>query len=261
MAPMENDSSSEPGPGRRAFAAAAAALLGTAIATVLLHGPPAHAAADGGRPATWNVQGSASRWAAVGKLSAARHVVALQEVSATPPAGVEREQKLGPNLSGWKWKVGTSTRHYTRYLYVLRHSSKNLGIVTDWAPAATGVVEVPGPYRPLLCVKDVANSTLFCSVHASANGGGDATKLVNTAAAYAAQNKLKSWAVLGDFNRGPAKLQQDPQFPAGAKVYAPNQATQRSGGILDYLVSDVSSTTWKAKVLVSKDSDHWPVQW
>ncbi|MFF4160905.1 endonuclease/exonuclease/phosphatase family protein [Streptomyces sp. NPDC001678] len=255
---MENHSSPERGSGRRVFTAAVAALAATAT---VLPGSPAHAAADSGKPATWNVQGSASRWAAVGKLAAGRHVVALQEVSATPPAGAEREQKLGPNLSGWKWKVGSSTRHYTRYLYILRHSSKNLGIVTDWAPATTGVVEVPGPYRALLCVKDVANSTLFCSVHASANGGGDAVKLVSTAAAYASQNKMKSWAVLGDFNRAPAKLRQDPKFPVGAKVYAPNQATQRSGGTLDYLVSDVSSTKWKAKVLVSKDSDHWPVQW
>lgn len=254
-----NDFAHARGLGRRTSAAAAAALLATATVAVLPG--TAHAAADGRKPVTWNVQGSAARWAAVGKLSATRHVVALQEVSATPPAGVEREQKLGPNLSGWKWKVGTSTRNYTRYLYILRLPSKNLAIVTDWAPAANGIVEVPGPYRPLLCVKDAINSALFCSVHASASGGGDAVKLVKNAADYAAQNKMKSWAVLGDFNRNPAKLRSDPKLPTGAKLYAPGQATQRSGGTLDYLVSNLTTTKWKAKVLVNKDSDHWPVQW
>ncbi|MEV5596535.1 endonuclease/exonuclease/phosphatase family protein [Streptomyces sp. NPDC052496] len=244
---------------RRTVATGTAAVLASAVLVALPE--PARAATEDRTLATWNVQGSAARWAAVGNLAVKRNVVALQEVSARPPANVGREQKLGPNLSGWKWNVGTNSRPHYRHLFILRHSSKNLGLVTDWAPASGSVVEIPGKYRPLLCVRDNGNAALLCSLHASAKGGGDAATLVKYAAAYAAQNKARSWAVLGDYNRAPAKLQQDPALPSAAHLYAPNRATQQSGGILDYLVSNVVTTKWKAKVLVNKGSDHWAVQW
>ncbi|MFH8346551.1 endonuclease/exonuclease/phosphatase family protein [Streptomyces sp. NPDC018045] len=246
-------------PSRRAVVTGTAAMLAAAALVALPE--PARAATEDRTLATWNVQGSAARWAAVGTLAENRNVVALQEVSARPPANVGREQKLGPNLSGYKWNVGSKSRPRYRHLFILKHTSKNLGLVTDWAPAPGSVVEIPGKYRPLLCVKDTGNAALLCSLHASAKGGGDAATLVKYAAAYASQNQARSWAVLGDYNRAPDKLKQDSALPSTARVYAPNRATQQSGGILDYLVSDVVTTKWKAKVLVNKGSDHWAVQW
>ncbi|KFE69672.1 Cytolethal distending toxin subunit B [Hyalangium minutum] len=190
------------------------------------------------------------RWSHVYTLSERHDVIAIQEApNEVPSAATPTQRNLG-NIVEYRWRE--SDRHPERFLYFLPQPSRNLAVVTRWQ--ATAAAEIQGPYRAMLAVVH-DNELMFASAHASANGGGDAASLLQRAAQHAQQNNWR-WAVLGDFNRDPANLQR----PANTFLYRSGLPTQRSGGELDYMVSDLQTNDWHARVGGNSNSDHWPVQ-
>jgi hypothetical protein len=139
-----------------------------------------------------------------------------------------------------------------RYLYLLPQRSRNLGVVTSFR--ANRFFELGNVYRSLLAVVDNTTNMMFASAHASARGGVDAASLVARARNRATASGW-DWAVLGDFNRDPPSLAR----PPGTLLDNAGQATQQSGGELNYLVSNVETDNWQATVAVNQGSDHWPV--
>jgi hypothetical protein len=236
---------------RRHWAATAVALLVLALGAMLAPGAAyAQNPPDSHRPATWNMQVSSSRWSGVYNLSQLHSVVALQEVPSRPPAGaVATGRRIGAVVE-YRWQQGR--RGPLRYLYILPQRSRNLGVVTSFR--ATRFFELGGVYRSLLAVYDRDTNMMFASAHASASGGNDAASLVARAGRRAQANGW-DWAVLGDFNRDPGRLGR----PAGTFLYNAGQATQQSGGELDYMVSNIQTDDWQATVGVNQGSDHWPV--
>jgi hypothetical protein len=224
---------------------AAIALMLVASGAAYAQNPP-----DSHRPGTWNMQISASRWGAVYSLSSFHSVVALQEVPSAPPAGAVATGRRVGNVVEYRWQQGR--RGPLRYLYILPQRSRNLGVVTSFR--ANRFFEIPGVYRSLLAVYDGNTNMMFASAHASANGGGDAASLVTRGRNRATANGW-NWAVLGDFNRDPQRLAR----PPGTYLYNAGQATQQSGGELDYMVSNIGTDNWQAAVGVNQGSDHWPV--
>jgi hypothetical protein len=223
-------------------------VLGTMLlapGTTYAQNPP-----DSHRPATWNMQISASRWSAVYNLSQLHSVVALQEVPSRPPAGAVATGRRIGNVVEYRWRQGS--RGPLRYLYILPQRSRNLGMVTSFR--ANRFFELGNVYRSLLAVVDNNTNMMFASAHASATGGNDAASLVTRARNRATASGW-DWAVLGDFNRDPQRLAR----PAGTFLYNAGQATQQSGGELDYMVSNVETENWQATVGVNQGSDHWPV--
>ncbi len=241
-------------------------IMAVLVASTLVAVVPSPAQAVTPEPglATWNIQSKAGNWADVGKLvnEHKTDVVALQEVPKNPPAGAKAVQ-TGGRLEEYEWNIGSTSRPNIRYLYVLREPSKNLGLVTKWQPGTANIKTITGPYRPLLCVNDTNTSTLFCSAHASASGGGDAAALVRNTANEAKVLNIPNWAVLADFNRAPDDLAKDKKLPSAAHIYRPNDPTQLSGGELDYMVSNVDSDWRRGHVEVARSgaSDHWAVVW
>ncbi|MFC4907190.1 RICIN domain-containing protein [Actinomadura gamaensis] len=240
---------------RRTGAVLLAALVAPVLALALAFAVQgrAHAQQNPGdrhRPATWNIQGGRDRWAGVYSLANFHDVIALQEVPSTPPAAARPTGRRLGALREYRWQEGSRGR--TVYLYILRTPSRNLGMVTTWR--ADDIAVINGPYRPLLAVVNHDTDTVFASAHASARGGGDAATLVRRGRDWANARGYR-WAVLGDFNRDPGRLQR----PAGSYLYSAGQATQRSAGELDYMVSSVDTENWQASVLTNRGSDHWPV--
>lgn len=237
---------------RRLGAVLAAILM---LCTFLVTGAGTAQAADPDthRAATWNMQNGRDRWAGAYALAQTNSVVALQEVPDTQPAASTYIGMRG-GARVYEWRE--SSRHPVRYLHILDQQSQNVGIVTSWWP--DDVLEVAGVYRSALAVGSRADNVLFASIHASANGGSDAASLVGRVSQAAANATYQNWAVLGDFNRNPYALHNS-YLPQGTRIYNPGQATQRSGGELDYLVSNVDTDNWQATVGVNAGSDHWPV--
>ncbi|OIJ95661.1 hypothetical protein BIV24_08685 [Streptomyces colonosanans] len=230
---------------------ATALLLGTFL---VAGGGTAQAAnPDTHRTATWNMQNGRDRWAGAYTLARTNSVVALQEVPDTQPAGAV-DLGLRGNVRVYRWQE--SSRDPVRYLHVLDQNSQNLGIITSWWP--DDVLEIPGVYRSALAVGTDTDGVLFASIHASADGGSDAASLVRRVAQAAYNEVYPSWAVLGDFNRSPGGLRYS-GLPLGSYIYNAGQATQRSGGELDYMVANVQTDNWQATVGVNAGSDHWPV--
>jgi hypothetical protein len=230
----------------------------------LLSQGTAHAAAQDHTPATWNMQGGTDRWAGVYTIAQFHSVVALQEVpgqrdhTPTPPAAAQPTGRHNGNVTEYRWQEGR--RGPVRYLYILQTTSRNLGMVTSFR--ADDFFATPGVYRPLLSVQNNADSVLFSSAHASADGGSDATSLMRRGRQAALDRGLQNWVVLGDFNRDLLRLRRDNQnlpLPTGGYLYDPGQATQRSGGELDYMVSNIHTYNWQATVGRNRGSDHWPV--
>ncbi|MFC5187598.1 RICIN domain-containing protein [Actinomadura harenae] len=236
---------------RRIVALLAAVLLALGLASAVAEKARAQQnPGDTHRPATWNIQVGRDRWAGVYNLMNLHDVVALQEVPNIPPtAAVFTGRRLGA-LSEYRWQEGGRGR--VVYLYILTTGSRNLGMATTWR--ADDIAVVNSVYRPMLAVVNHTTNTMFASAHASASGGGDAATLVRRAADWA-NSRGYQWAVMGDFNRAPGTFAR----PGGSYLYNAGQATQQSGGELDYMVSNVYTENWQASVLRNQGSDHWPV--
>ncbi|MGW5861374.1 RICIN domain-containing protein [Streptomyces sp. NPDC055239] len=204
--------------------------------------------------ATWNMQAGPDRWQGAYNLARTHDVVALQEVPQGQPAG-SYYQGMVNGVEHYLWVQGDNGP--LRHLYILRTTSRDLGMVTSWQP--DNVLPINSVYRPALGVVNRADGILFASVHAASGGGNDAGALLRRIAEAAFLQGFLDWAALGDFNRTPQNLAAlNP--PAGYRVYNGGQATQQSGNELDYMVSDVDTDRWQATVLSNYGSDHWPVR-
>jgi hypothetical protein len=233
-----------------------AALVTCVLAGTLLaaSGGTAQAAnPDTHQTATWNMQNGRDRWAGAYALARTNSVVALQEVPDVQPAAATFRGMRG-NVRVYEWQE--SSRDPVRYLHILDQGSQNLGIITSWWP--DDVLEVPGVYRSALAVGNMDDNVLFASIHASADGGSDAASLVRRVARAAYDEVYTDWAVLGDFNRAPDQLRYS-GLPLGSYIYNPGRPTQRSGGELDYMVSNLQTDNWQGTVAGNPGSDHWPV--
>ncbi|MEU8540315.1 RICIN domain-containing protein [Streptomyces sp. NPDC048717] len=204
--------------------------------------------------ATWNMQAGPDRWAGAYNLARTHDVVALQEVPQGQPAG-SYYQGMVNGVEHYLWIQGDNGP--LRHLYILRTTTRNLGMVTAWQP--DNVLPINGVYRPALGVVNRADGILFASVHAASGGGNDAGSLLRRIADTAFYQGFLDWAALGDFNRSPQDLPAL-GLPQNARIYNGGQATQQSGNELDYMVSDVDTDRWQASVLPNYGSDHWPVR-
>ncbi|MFE9250093.1 RICIN domain-containing protein [Streptomyces sp. NPDC007088] len=202
--------------------------------------------------ATWNMQAGSDRWAGAATLATWQSVVALQEVPLQAPAGALPI----PSTDGVEHYRWTVSRDEVRYLYILRTGTRDLGMITSWE--ADNALVLPGVYRPALALVNEEDDTVYASVHAASGGGNDAGSLIRLVADAAYDNVNSNWVVMGDFNRDPAALAAlNP--PGGTLIYNSGQATQQSGGELDYMVSNVRTDNWQATVGGNRGSDHWPV--
>ena len=247
--------------GRRGLLALLTGVLLTATFLILSGPATSAAAADTHRLATWNMQRGTDRWAAALALSDNADVVALQEAPITPPAGAQRLRPIyGAGIDGYRIPGGR--RRGVRYLFILHPAvHANLGVnpamITSWLPDE--VVSVDGYVRDALVVVHRDDDTAFASIHSSATGGGDSGVLIRDVVNEAHNLGVPNWVVLGDFNRDPRNLPAL-GLPAGSHIYNSGMATQRSGGELDYMVSNVLTQNWQATRGANQGgSDHWPV--
>ncbi|MGW2231448.1 RICIN domain-containing protein [Streptomyces formicae] len=231
-----------------------ATLLLTCAGLVAGSGTAQAANPDSHVAATWNMQAGPDRWAGAYNLSRTHDVVALQEVPQGRPAG-SYYQGMVNGVEHYLWVQGDNGP--LRHLYILRTTTRDLGMVTAWQP--DNVLAIPGVYRPALGVVNRADGILFASVHAASGGGNDAGSLLRRIAETAFLQGFLDWAALGDFNRSPQDLPAL-GLPSGARIYNGGQATQQSGNELDYMVSDVDTDRWQASVLPNYGSDHWPIR-
>lgn len=62
------------------------------------------------------------------------------------------------------------------------------------------------------------------------------------------------WQIVGDFNYD--SRCSDQKLPSGAEIKSQNSATQKKGGILDYMVKKVGGVNFEVEVGCYKGSDH-----
>ena len=245
---------------------------------------------------TWNLQGSSSatesKWSvSVRQLivgSNALNILAIQEAGA-PPASARRTGRMvqpgGTPVQEYVWELGTSTRPRSVFIY---HSDidvgarrVNLAIVSDVQADEVIVVRqdsiAPQTSRPALGIR-IGNDVFF-TIHALANGGGDASALVTAIHDHFMGMPEINWMILGDFNRDPANLRAAlPQrVDNNSRIISPSTATHFSstGGnrILDYAIvgqtqaQGVTPTLptlvallMSAAVRAHLASDHFPVR-
>ncbi|MBO0820860.1 MAG: hypothetical protein J2P26_08440, partial [Nocardiopsaceae bacterium] len=224
----------------------------------------AHAAADSHQLATWNMQrgSTTERWQSLESLTSRFDTVALQEVPNAPPDGAVRQRNVGPNgsIESYTWTLGGSHRGVTRYLYILRQPSQNLGFITSWRPSQFRVI--PGTYRDALAITDDRERAMFASVHARSGTGDDGIDLIGRTELQAYAGSYTTFAVLGDFNLDPRILGMNLRSVLGTRelhIYNSGQATQFNGGELDYMVSNLDTDRWQATAQNGIGSDHIPV--
>ncbi|MFI5617676.1 GDSL-type esterase/lipase family protein [Streptomyces sp. NPDC051567] len=219
------------------------------------------------RLATWNMQNKRENFDALRNLARDNHVVALQEFpyqgaagNRTPyvPGGaslIPPDPGAPAEINEYLWNIGTDLRPEYRYLYLMRQNSRQIGMVTS---EPLEPIVVAGNYRDALALYDLGSDTLYASIHASADGGSDAASLVRRVRAEA-EARGTDWAVLGDFNRDPANLQN--QLTGPENIISSGQVTHPNGrSELDYLVTNLAVATWPAAVMTGTGtSDHWPV--
>ncbi|WP_405584537.1 RICIN domain-containing protein [Streptomyces sp. NBC_01092] len=239
--------------GRTLIALLAAFLTACGLITATA-GPASAAPPDVNRLATFNMQYGPSQWSNAYDLARTNDVVALQEVpfGAVPTAA---EQQLTVNgVEHYIWQEGD--RAPRRHLYILRHHTRNLGMITEFVP--DNVMEVESVYRPALAVFRDRDDTMFASLHARSRGGSDVGALLRIIAATAERSDTTNWVALGDFNRNPETI-PDVLPPPGSRIYNTGQTTYRTGGEYDYMVANYATDNWRATREPGNASDHWPV--
>ncbi|WP_233636001.1 GDSL-type esterase/lipase family protein [Hymenobacter setariae] len=213
--------------------------------------------------------GNVDKWNAdVLPLSLTHDVVALQEAGSAPPASsveVGRYNTPEGTVRVTSWNIGTGSRVNVRYVYFLTTDPTgnrvNLALVTKHVPDNWQTVPpgITGVSRGALGVQ--LGAAWYYTLHGlSGNGNDDANLLHNIEAA----SGISFWVAMGDYNRNPSTL----QIPPGSKLYNTGQATQQSGGELDYLVSNdiidcehgAKDKELRARTMGAKSSDHYPVE-
>ncbi len=236
----------------------------------------AFGAIDDFKTASWSLQGSSatseSKWSvSVRQLISgenAADILALQEVGSLPqtPPGIP--------IAEYTWDLGSRSRPDMVYIYYspvdVGANRVNLAIVSR--RMADDVIVLPPPTtvsRPIIGIR-IGNDVFF-SIHALANGGRDAPAIVNAVFNHFSGRSDINWMILVDFNRSPASLRLELSLETRVRIaiVAPNIATQRSGGILDYAVIGNSGSGFREPLIAAAlmlanfrtqlVSDHFPV--
>ncbi|EAA7092199.1 cytolethal distending toxin subunit B family protein, partial [Salmonella enterica subsp. enterica] len=106
--------------------------------------------------------------------------------------------------------------------------------------------------------------------HALASGGPDAAAIVRATHKHFNQFSTRhfSWLLAGDFNRAPARLENDlvtERLNREGTVLAPGEPTQVGGGVLDYgVIVDRAPYSLRIEALRNETTpqlafDHYPV--
>jgi len=223
-------------------------------------------------PLTYNMQGATTgndnKWILdVAPLTVNHDVVALQEAGSPPSSAIlveAPEDTPEGRLTHWTWNAGTGSRPQIRHIYHLQTDPAgnrvNMAIVLRDNPADE-VTTVPAGFpgaRGALGIR--LGGTWFYTFHGQAGNGNDGAPLLRTIAGRTPSPFIE--VVLGDFNRDPATL----TLPANWTTYTTGQATQRSGGELDYMATNQivrrvgpSTNEVRGRLLPGRSSDHFPV--
>ncbi|WP_104696791.1 MULTISPECIES: cytolethal distending toxin subunit B family protein [unclassified Helicobacter] len=214
---------------------------------------------------TWNLQGasasSENKWNVVIRQlmysADFLNILMLQEAGAVPSTATPTERHIQPGgtpVREYIWQAGTRSRPRQVYIY---HADidvgarrVNLAIVSDRRADEVYVIRqtsiAPENSRPALGIR-IGNDAFF-SVHALANGGGDASALVT--AIHDNFNNMPdiTYLIAGDFNREPANLLSGiPQrVENNIRIVSPRDATHAgsrgTNRILDYGIIGRTST-------------------
>jgi hypothetical protein len=226
-------------------------------------------------PATYNMQGASSdttpKWSSdiPGLLN--HDVLALQEAGPLPPldpGGVfsyqDSQSSNGRTVYHYLRNFGTRTRPNFRHVYFMQTDPNgnrvNLAMVTQHP--ADQVWFVPPTFAGSRAAFGLRfGNTVFYTVHGLSGGGNDVPSIVNRIA-DGSQAAGFDYAILGDFNRDPASL--DNRLPASAHVYRSGRATQQSGGELDYMVASRDTAAYgllyQGHLIGGISADHYPVE-
>ncbi|EEA2942734.1 cytolethal distending toxin subunit B family protein [Salmonella enterica] len=237
---------------------------------------------------TWNLQGSSAAGESKWNINVRQLVTGMdgadilmvQEAGAVPATAILTGRQIQPVGVGipvdeYTWNLGTTRRPDIRYIYFSRvdvgANRVNLAIVSRQRAEQVFVIRPATVVsRPVIGIS-LAND-VFLTTHALAGGGPDALAIVRTVNDFFNQSSRLgySWFMAGDFNRAPGRLENDlilERLDRAVTVVAPEVATQRSGGILDYgVIVDRSPSSGTLGATISfgnmasqLSSDHLPV--
>ncbi|OBV29450.1 cytolethal distending toxin subunit CdtB [Helicobacter sp. CLO-3] len=238
------------------------------------------------KTASWNLQGSSasteSKWSiSVRQLISgenAADVLAIQEAGSLPhtatPTGRQIPTVGTIPIQEFEWSLGSRSRPESAFVYYspvdAGANRVNLAIVSR--RRADDVIVLPPPTsvsRPIIGIR--LGNDVFFSVHALANGGTDTVAIINAVFDRFRNEPDVRWMIMGDFNRSPENLRFELRLETRlhVEIIAPNAATHRSGGTLDYAVVGSSSqlrpqTGLLALLMLANfrtqlTSDHFPV--
>ncbi|ENP2200617.1 cytolethal distending toxin subunit B family protein [Salmonella enterica] len=237
---------------------------------------------------TWNLQGSSApsenkwninvRQLVTGTDGA--DILMVQEAGSVPATAMLTGRQIQPvgvgiPIDEYTWNLGTTRRPDIRYIYFSRvdvgANRVNLAIVSRQRAEQVFVIRpATVASRPVIGISLATD--VFLTTHALASGGPDALAIVRTVNEFFNQSSRQgySWFMAGDFNRPPARLENDlvlERLDRSVTVVAPAVATQSSGGILDYgVIVDRSPSAAVLGATISfgnmasqLSSDHLPV--
>lgn len=244
---------------------------------------------------TWNLQGASARTESKWNISVRQlitgnnpvNILMVQEAGSLPSTAVRTGRMVQPGgtpVEEFTWNLGTASRPREVFIYYapldVGARRVNLAIVSDRRADEVFVVYqnsiAPQTSRPALGIR-IGNDAFF-SIHALANGGGDAAALITAVHDSFSSMPNINWMVAGDFNRSPASLQSglDTRVTNNIRIISPNSAThsgQTEDRTLDYAVigrTDMTPTTASlpaiAAILMAASvrsylaSDHFPVR-
>ncbi|WP_240124266.1 arabinofuranosidase catalytic domain-containing protein [Streptomyces sp. MUM 136J] len=256
---------------RRWVVLAVASLLCTLLGGIYNAAPAAAAPLSRTSLLTNNIQGASqtdSKWRTMvaGFIRHNAPIVMIQEAGPSGPPGATEFAPTNSNGNQVRHFVWAPGRDTTANVYFVQTDNNggtgtggrvNIAIVTRATP--NEVIVVPNPVnagRVALGVRFGDN--WYFSIHGLSGGGNDSGALLRAIdTTITGLNANYTYTVGGDYNRDPSLL----QLPAGARVYATGEATQQSGGELDYFVTnDPSAPTTGATRQNGSQSDHYPVQ-
>ncbi|EMG72218.1 cytolethal distending toxin subunit CdtB [Salmonella enterica subsp. enterica serovar Newport str. SHSN004] len=237
---------------------------------------------------TWNLQGSSAAGENKWNINVRQLVTGMdgadilmvQEAGSVPATAMLTGRQIQPvgvgiPIEEYTWNLGTTRRPDIRYIYFSRvdvgANRVNLAIVSRQRAEQVFVVRpATVASRPVIGISLATD--VFLTTHALASGGPDALAIVRTVNEFFNQSSRLgySWLLAGDFNRAPARLENDlilERLDRSVTVVAPAVATQSSGGTLDYgVIVDRSPSATLLGATISfgnmasqLSSDHLPV--
>jgi lysophospholipase L1-like esterase len=244
--------------------------------------PSAHAVDGEDRPVgDWNMQGGSNsietKWSNIPGMfrgDDAVRVAALQEAGSAPPGGATlTDRVLRGHHTEYTWPVGSAPYVLNIYWGDTAQQRNGLAIVSPDTARDQVMLEQEGTFadsaRSILGVQfdngtdaqGNARHIWYFTAHALSRGPNqpnDARDIIATAANWMGRNAPgQDWMVIGDFNRDPAQLPDGYQ----AHIARTNEATQQSGGELDYAyLSERVHGQFTARRAWNFVSDHFPIR-